>query len=145
LSFKHPERERFIRANKLGADYEREGLEHVFARQIEREQEHERAISRNEGTQRTDEKLYQSSHERGNGERSHDTQSIESASRKMGQRYKQHSIIFEHAMQEERRKRREIASDIDKRTRGKGKEKQQDCKTKSRDAKIERGGIESDK
>src|SRR5699024_9991398 len=65
LSFKHPERERFIRANKLGADYEREGLEHVFARQIEREQEHERAISRNEGTQRTDEKLYQSSHERG--------------------------------------------------------------------------------
>src|SRR5699024_6859090 len=51
LSFKHPERERFIRANKLGADYEREGLEHVFARQIEREQEHERAISRNEGTQ----------------------------------------------------------------------------------------------
>src|SRR5699024_12650881 len=63
LSFKHPERERFIRANKLGADYEREGLEHVFARQIEREQEHERAISRNEGTQRTDEKLYQSSHE----------------------------------------------------------------------------------
>src|SRR5699024_7043044 len=85
LSFKHPERERFIRANKLGADYEREGLEHVFARQIEREQEHERAISRNEGTQRTDEKLYQSSHERGNGERSHDTQSIESDSRKIGQ------------------------------------------------------------
>src|SRR5699024_10977928 len=81
LSFKHQERERFIRANKLGADYEREVLEHVFARQIEREQEHERAISRNEGTQRTDEKLYQSSHERGNGERSHDTQSIESDSR----------------------------------------------------------------
>src|SRR5699024_2719037 len=42
LSFKHPERERFIRANKLGADYEREGIEHVFARQIEREQEQER-------------------------------------------------------------------------------------------------------
>src|SRR5699024_5221817 len=146
LSFKHPERERFIRANKLGADYEREGLEHVFARQIEREQEHERAISRNEGTQRTDdttdhrstkdanrykannklddeyeregienvlerqiereqeheraisrnegtqrtdEKLYQSSHERGNGERSHDTQSIESDSRKIGQSHEQ--------------------------------------------------------
>src|SRR5699024_3832360 len=104
LRFKHPERERFIRANKLGADYEREGLEHVFARQIEREQEHERAISRNVGTQRTDEKLYQSSHERGNGERSHDTQSI-----------------------------------------GNGKEQQQDGKSSSRDAKIERGGIESDK
>src|SRR5699024_12495683 len=37
LSFKHPERERFIRANKLGADNEREGIEHVMAGQIERE------------------------------------------------------------------------------------------------------------
>src|SRR5699024_3097543 len=33
LSFKHPERERLIRASELGADYEREGLEHGFARQ----------------------------------------------------------------------------------------------------------------
>src|SRR5699024_311824 len=39
LSFKHPERERFIRANKLGADYEKEGLENVFTRQVERKQE----------------------------------------------------------------------------------------------------------
>src|SRR5699024_11458118 len=74
-------------------------------RQIEREQEHERAISRNEGTQRTDEKLYQSSHERGNGERSHDTQSIESDSRKIGQSHEQHAINFEHARQDVRRKR----------------------------------------
>src|SRR5690625_333997 len=145
LSFKHPYRKRFIRANKLGADYEREGLEHVFARQIEREQEHERAISRNEGTQRTDEKLYQSSHERGNGERSHDTQSIESDSRKIGQSHEQHAINFEHARQDVRRKRREFASDFDKWTRGNGKEQQQDGKSSSRDAKIERGGIESDK
>src|SRR5699024_7623275 len=78
ISFKQPERERFIRAHKLGADYEKEGLENVFTRQVERKQEHERVISRNQGTQRTDEKLYQSSHERGNGERSHDSQSIES-------------------------------------------------------------------
>src|SRR5699024_10890272 len=82
-------------------------LEHDLARQIEREQEHERAISRNEGTQRTDEKLYQSSHERGNGERSHDTQSIESDSRKIGQSHEQHAINFEHARQDVRRKRRE--------------------------------------
>ncbi|MDN8763508.1 hypothetical protein Q0M04_14495, partial [Staphylococcus aureus] len=78
LSFKHPERESFIRSNKLGADYEREGLENVFTRQAKREQEHERTVSRDQGTQRTNEKLYQSSHERVNGERSHDSQSIES-------------------------------------------------------------------
>src|SRR5699024_237292 len=78
LSFKHPERERFIRANKVGADCGRGRLEHVCAGQIEREQEHGRAISRKQRTQRTDKELYHSSHGRGNGERSHDTQSIES-------------------------------------------------------------------
>src|SRR5699024_7321829 len=130
---------------KLGADYEREGLEHVFARQIEREQEHERAISRNEGTQRTDEKLYQSSHERGNGERSHDTQSIESDSRKIGQSHEQHAINLEHARQDDRRKQQEIPSHLDKWKRGNGKEQQQDEKSSTRAAKIERGGIESDK
>src|SRR5690625_6330272 len=99
--FKRPASERFIRVNKLGADYEKEGLENVFTRQIERKQEHERVISRNQGTQRTDEKLSQSSHERGNGERSHDTQSIESDSRKIGQSHEQHAINFEHARSEE--------------------------------------------
>src|SRR5699024_5985400 len=80
--------------------------------QIKQEQEHERNMSRNEETQRTDEKLYQSSHERGNGERSHDTQSIESDSRKIGQSHEQHAINFEHARQDVRRKRREFASDF---------------------------------
>src|SRR5699024_2697306 len=110
-----------------------------------REQEHERAISRNEGTQRTDEKLYQSSHERGNGERSHDTQSIESDSRKIGQSHEQHAINFEHARQDVRRKRREYASDFDKWTRGKGKEQQKDSKSRDRNAKIESEGKEKDK
>src|SRR5699024_5762948 len=44
-----------------------------------------------------------------------------------------------------RRKRREFASDFDKWTRGNGKEQQQDGKSSSRDAKMERGGIEPDK
>src|SRR5699024_4280063 len=138
LSFKHPERERFIRANKLGADYEREGLEHVFARQIEREQEHERAISRKEGTQRTDEKLYQSSHERANREISHDTELNKTKLIKTAQIHKQNTINFEHARQNNRRKRREYKSNFKKWTRGNGKEQQQDRKSSSRDAKIER-------
>src|SRR5699024_11395255 len=73
-------------------------------------------------------------HERGNGERSHDTQSIESDSRKIGQSHEQHAINFEHARQDVRRKRREFASDFDKWTRGNGKEQQQDGKSSSRDA-----------
>src|SRR5699024_11810019 len=87
----------------------------------------------------------QRSHERGNGERRHDTQPIESDSRKIGQSHEQHAINFEHARQDVRRKRREFASDFDKWTRGNGKEQKQDGKSSSRDAKIERGGIESDK
>src|SRR5699024_5472517 len=78
-------------------DYEKEGLENVFTRQVERKQEHERVISRNQGTQRTDEKLYQSSHERGNGERSHDSQSIESNPIAIGQSHEQHAINHEQA------------------------------------------------
>src|SRR5699024_8546963 len=124
VSFKHPERERFIRANKLGAVDDRGWLDHLFARQIEREEKDERAVSRDEGTQRTDEKLYESVHEPGNGERSHDTQSIESDSRKIGQSNEQHAINFKHARQDVRRKRREFASDFDKWTRGNGKEQQ---------------------
>src|SRR5699024_2128958 len=64
---------------------------------------------------------------------------------KIGQSHEQHAINFEHARQDVRRKRREFASDFDKWTRGNGKEQQQDGKSSSRDAKIERGGIESDK
>src|SRR5699024_9178407 len=143
--FKNTDSEQFKQTKKKVDKNEREELENFYEKQIEREQKHERAISRNEGTQRTDEKLYQSSHERGNGERSHDTQSTESDSRKIGQSHEQHAINFEHARQDVRRKRREFASDFDKWTRGNGKEQQQDGKSSSRDAKIERGGIESDK
>src|SRR5699024_6349524 len=110
-----------------------------------REDEKERAIAGNEATERNHEKLYQTAHERGNDEISHDTQPNETDSRKIGQSHEQHAINFEHARQDVRRKRREFAGDFDKWTRGNGKEQQQDGKSSSRDAKIERGGIESDK
>src|SRR5699024_5960981 len=87
----------------------------------------------------------QSSHERGNGERSHDSQSTESNPIEIGQSHEQHAINLEQARNNVARKRREFASDFDKWTRGNGKEQQQDGKSSSRDAKIERGGIESDK
>src|SRR5699024_3274832 len=102
-------------------------------------------IARNERTQRTDERPYQSSLERGNGERSHDTQSVPADSRNILQNHEQHASNLEHARQDAARERGEAASDFDTWTRGNGKEQQQDGKSSSRDAKIERGGIESDK
>src|SRR5699024_12263278 len=72
-------------------------------------------------------------------------QTIEVDSRKIGHSHEQDSRNFAQAREDVRRKRREFASDFDKWTRGNGKEQQQDGNSSSRDAKIERGGIESDK
>src|SRR5699024_588061 len=97
LSFKHPERERFIRAKKRGTEEEKEDLEKDCTRQVKRNQEQEQVNSRNQRTQRTDEKLYQSAHERRNGERSHDSQSTESKPIEIGQSHEQHAINLEQA------------------------------------------------
>src|SRR5699024_1342068 len=112
LSCKHPERERFIRANKLGSDYEKEALEHVFTRQTEREQEHERPTSRDQRVERTDDGLYQSTDERGNGTRSHDSQTIGADSREIERSHEQHAINLEQARADVKRKRRDFASDF---------------------------------
>src|SRR5699024_6359513 len=72
-------------------------------------------------------------------------QSLESNPIEIGQGHEQHAISLEQARNNVARKRRELASDFDKWTRGHGIEQQQDGKSSSRDAKIERGGIESDK
>src|SRR5699024_11632409 len=129
----------------LGADNEKVGYENVFTRQVERRQEHERTVSRNKRTQRTDEKLYQSPYERGNGERSHDSQSIESNPISIRQSYEQHAINFENARQNVARKRREFASDFDKWTRGNRQEQQEDGKSNARDERHNRGDIETNK
>ena len=126
LSFKHPERERFVRANKLGADYEKEGLENVFTRQTERKQEYEPTVSRNKGTQRIDDKLHQSSHERRNGERSHDSQPVKSDPIEVGRSHGEYAINLEQARADVKRKQRNFASDFDRWTRKDSKEQQQD-------------------
>src|SRR5699024_4350362 len=45
LSFKHPDRQRFVRANKLGSNYEMEGLQRGFERQIGAGAELERTLN----------------------------------------------------------------------------------------------------
>lgn len=126
LSFKHPERERFVRANKLGSDYEKEALENVFERQTGREQEHERPISRNEATERTDDELYQSSHERGNGERPHNPIAIGTDSNEIARSHEQHAINFDQARADVDRKQRGFSRNFDRWTRTNSEEQQQD-------------------
>lgn len=135
LSFKHPERERFIRANKLGADYEKEGLENGFTRKVEREQEHERVVSRNEGIEQNNDSLHQSSHGRGQEERGHGLRTIESNSREIGSSHEQHAINLEQARIVVEAKRRKSAKDIDRWTRGNSKEQQSDDSSTERAAR----------
>lgn len=144
LSFKHPERERFIRANKLGSDYEKEALENVFERQAGREQEHERAFSRNERTERANDELYQGSDERRNGERSHDSQTVGADSREIERSHEQHAINLEQARADVKRKRRDFASDFDRWTRSDSKEQQQDDSSLARDSKNKQQTVERD-
>src|SRR5699024_9946498 len=68
-----------------------------------------------------------------------------SDSKKIGQSHEQHANNFEQARKDVKRKRLEFASNFDKWTRRNGKEQQQDGQSRSREAKIERDGIESDK
>jgi hypothetical protein len=126
LSFKHPDRKRFIRANKLGADYEREGLENVFARQTGREQEHEGTLSRDKGIKRTDDELYQSADERGHGAGRDHTQSIESNSRDFEPSHEEHGINLDEARKAVKGRQRAFASDFDQWTRGNARKQQKD-------------------
>lgn len=144
LSFKHPDRERFVRANKLGADYEREGLENVLARQAERKQEHARTFSRDKGIERTDDKLYQGSHERGNGERRDDSERIKSNSRNLGSSHEKHAINLDEARKDVKGRQRAFASDFEEWTRGDSRKQQKDRSRDPETAAVKRQSAERD-
>lgn len=85
ITYKHPDRAKVVRGNKLGLDYERGTIEHGFSRQIESSKERgntdlsstkgaelEGAREFTEGNQRTQsahEGLHKSSHGRGHSEK----------------------------------------------------------------------------
>lgn len=66
LSYKHPEQQRFVRANKLGHDYDVGGLEREFARKATQkkgridwnEHEQRRQLQRQNGSDRAPERAY---------------------------------------------------------------------------------------
>ena len=116
ITFEHPNGKR-VRGNRLGHDYERVNLENEFTRQVKREQKHERTVSRNEETERIDDELYKGSDERRNGERSHDSQSIEPDTRNIRRDNKENALDIERAREDVERKHRSFAKDFDRWTR----------------------------
>jgi len=133
LSYKHPDQQKYVRSKKLGHDYEKEALENVITRQVERKQEYERLISRNEGTERTDDELYQSSHERGNGERSHNPIAIGTDSREVTRGHEQDAIDFEQARKIVNEQQRKFRRSFNEWTRSNTQEQSEDDTSVTRD------------
>lgn len=144
LSFKHPEREKFIRANKLGADYEKERLQNVIARQAEREQEHGRDVRGNEGIERTHDRIYSGSYERRNGERYNDSNATRTNTRNVEPSHERNAINFEQAGADLERKRRTFRKDFEDWTRRDDKNRQSSSSGDKRDGERERNEAKRD-
>lgn len=110
LSYKHPDRQQFVRANKLGAAYQKEALERGFERQSGAEQKHAGTLERNEGTQRTDEELHSSADERGQREESVHRKPAGEDSKQLQQRPSKDDIDLGEARSHVSRKRRDLAN-----------------------------------
>lgn len=147
LSFKHSSKERYVRANKLGADYELEGLQHGFERQIGRKSEYERTLKRNEGTQQIDDELHSSSNERRNSKGFDDREPIGTNSNEQQRDNAEHDLDYAKAERIAREKQRSLASGFDEWTQGDtreqrfdGTENEPSGKEQSNEIKRDRNG-----
>lgn len=113
LSFKHPDQQRFVRANKLGSNYEMEGLQRGFERQIGAGAEFERTLERNAGTEPTDDKLHSGANERGLGQGFDRSEPVGANTGKQQSDHLEHGINFDEARTASRKKQRSLARGFD--------------------------------
>lgn len=114
LSFKHPDRQRFVRADKLGLNYERGALEHGFERKIARGAEFERTLERNPGTEQVDDQLHSGPDERGNSKGSDDREPTRTNPHELQRHYHEHAIDLGKAGRTYREKQRSLAQGFDR-------------------------------
>lgn len=114
LSFKHPGRQRFVRANKLGLNYERGALEHGFERKIARGSEFERTLERNPGTKQIDDQLHTGSDERGNSKGLNDRKPTWENTHELQRHHHEHAIDLGEAGSTYREKQRNLAQGFDR-------------------------------
>lgn len=126
LSFKHPEQQRFVRASKLGANYEREALERGFERQIGTGQEHERTSERNERTQSADDQLHSGAYERGYSEGFDDREPVGTDPEQQRSDPQSDDVDPEQAEQAARQKQQRLAAGFDRWTENDTREQQPD-------------------
>lgn len=114
LSFKHPEQQRFVRANKLGNDYEMEGLQRGFERQVGRRSEHERDFTGDERPQSHDDELHSRSYERRERTRDDNREPTRTHSPEQRSDHPEHGIRLEQARNAYRKKQRHLSEGFDR-------------------------------
>jgi len=125
LSFKHPDRQRFVRANKLGSNYEMEGLQRGFERQIGAGAELERTPERDQGTEQTDDELHSGANERGLSQGFDRPEPVGANTGKQQSNHFEHGINFEQARAASRKKQRSLARGFDEWTKAAAGQQQQ--------------------
>lgn len=136
LSYKHPDRKQAVRANKLGAAYQKEEVERGFERQAGAEQKHGGTPERNEGTQRTDAELHSGTDERTERDQPVRRRSAREDSNHVQQRPPEHGIDLEKARKHVNQQRRYLAQHAEASREGHGNKQSSD------DREAERTGQE---
>lgn len=135
LSFKHPDQQRYVRANKLGMNYEMEGIKRGFERQIGAGTELERTPERNAGTQQTDDELHSGANERGLSQGLDRPEPVGANTGKQQSDHLQHGINFEQARTVSRKQQRSLARGFDEWTKAAAGKQQQNHREVGRTGK----------
>src|SRR5699024_1820075 len=135
LSYKHPDRQRFVRANKLGSNYEMEGLQRGFERQIGAGAELERTPERNAGTQQTDDELHSGANERGLSQGLDRPEPVGANTGKQQSNHLEHGINIDEARAASRKKQRSLARGFDEWTKAAAGKQQQNHREVERTGK----------
>lgn len=132
LSFKHPDRQRFVRANKLGSDYEKEVLDREFTREAGRGEAIERGFERNERTESVDDQLHTGADERGNRQGYDNRQPVKSNPAEQRSDHEQHELHFREAERIARERKQHLSAGFDRWTEENAANKQRNSQEAKR-------------
>lgn len=124
LSFKHPDRQRFVRANKLGFHYEKEVLDREFTREAGRGKSVERTFEGNQGTEQDNDGLHTGADGQESRRRHDDREPIEPNPREQRQDHRQHELHFREAERIARERKQHLSAGFDRWTEENARSKQ---------------------
>lgn len=143
LSYKHPGQQRFVRAKKLGADYEMEGLSRDFARQSRARAGSDRAAPGDQGTERADEGLHQRSHGQGRDTGYERSKSAGEDQNQQRPNYPRHAVNLGEARKDIGKQQRKLRTDVEGWAKPAEQNQQQDSKSRQQHEREQQRESES--